>query len=127
MTTGNRPLSPHMKIYKFPLNALMSGAHRVTGVLLSLGTLLFAYWLVSAAYGPEAYETAQAFLGSWFGQLMLLGWSFCLFYHLVNGIRHLIWDTGKLLEKEDLISSGRVGIAVTVLLTVVTWVLAYSI
>lgn len=127
MTTGNRPLSPHMKIYKFPLNGLMSGAHRVTGILLSMGTFLFAYWLISAAYGADSYATAQAFLGSWLGQLMLMGWTFCLYYHLVNGVRHLLWDTGKYLEKEDLISTGRVGIAVTALLTIGTFIIAYSV
>lgn len=127
MTTGNRPLSPHMKIYKFPLNGMMSGAHRVTGLLLSIGTLLFAYWLISAAYGADSYATAQAFLGSWLGQLMLMGWTFCLYYHLVNGVRHLLWDTGKYLEKEDLISTGRVGIAVTALLTIGTFIIAYSV
>lgn len=127
MTTGNRPLSPHMKIYKFPLNGLMSGSHRVTGILLSIGTLLFAYWLIAAAYGAESYETAQAFFGSWLGQLMLIGWTFCLYYHLVNGIRHLIWDMGKCLEKEDLIKTGRIGMAVTAILTVATWIIGYSV
>ncbi|WP_028877747.1 succinate dehydrogenase, cytochrome b556 subunit [Terasakiella pusilla] len=127
MTTGNRPLSPHMKIYKFPLNGLMSGSHRVTGILLSIGTLLFAYWLIAAAYGAESYETAQAFFGSWLGQLMLIGWTFCLYYHLVNGIRHLIWDMGKCLEKEDLIKTGRIGMAVTAVLTVATWIIGYSV
>ena len=81
-------------------NGLMSGSHRVTGILLSIGTLLFAYWLIAAAYGADSYETAQAFFGSWLGQLMLIGWTFCLYYHLVNGIRHLLWDMGKCLEKE---------------------------
>jgi len=127
MTTGNRPLSPHMKIYKFPLNGLMSGSHRVTGILLSIGTLLFAYWLIAAAYGAESYETAQAFFGSWLGQLMLIGWTFCLYYHLVNGIRHLIWDMGKCLEKEDLIKTGRIGMAVTAVLTIATWIIGYSV
>jgi succinate dehydrogenase cytochrome b subunit len=127
MTTGNRPLSPHMKIYKFPLNGLMSGSHRVTGLLLSIGTLLFAYWLIAAAYGADSYETAQAFFGSWLGQLMLIGWTFCLYYHMVNGVRHLLWDTGKLLEKEDLITTGRIGIAVTAILTVATWIIGYSV
>lgn len=127
MTTGNRPLSPHMKIYKFPLNGLMSGSHRVTGILLSIGTLLFAYWLIAAAYGAESYETAQAFFGSWLGQLMLIGWTFCLYFHLVNGIRHLIWDMGKCLEKEDLIKTGRIAMAVTAILTVATWIIGYSV
>jgi succinate dehydrogenase / fumarate reductase cytochrome b subunit len=116
-----------MKIYKFPLNGLMSGSHRVTGILLSIGTLLFAYWLIAAAYGAESYETAQAFFGSWLGQLMLIGWTFCLYYHLVNGIRHLIWDMGKCLEKEDLIKTGRIGMAVTAVLTVATWIIGYSV
>ena len=127
MTTGNRPLSPHIKIYKFPLNGLLSGSHRVTGIFLSIGTLLFAYWLIAAAYGAESYETAQAFLGSWLGQLMLIGWTFCLYFHLVNGIRHLIWDMGKCLEKEDLVKTGRIAMAVTAILTIATWIIGYSV
>ncbi len=126
MTTGNRPLSPHMKIYKWPLNGLMSGSHRVTGIFLAIGTLLFAYWLVSAAYGEDTYNIAQAFLGSWLGKLMLMGWTFCLYYHMVNGLRHLQWDMVQNLEKEDLIRTGRIGIAVTAILTIGTWIIGFS-
>lgn len=125
MSTGNRPLSPHVKIYKFPLNGLMSGSHRVTGILLSLGTILFAYWLIAAAYGAQSYETAQAFFGSWLGILMLMGWTFCLYYHLVNGLRHLQWDMVKGLEKEDLIRTGRMAIGLTAILTVATWIIGF--
>lgn len=127
MTTGNRPLSPHIQIYKFPMNGLMSGAHRVTGILLSGGAVLFAYWLIAAGYGAESFETAQNFFGSWLGKLMLVGWTFCLYYHLVNGIRHLMWDMGKSLEKADLVRTGRIGIAVTAILTIATWAIGFSI
>lgn len=124
MTTGNRPLSPHLQVYKMPLSGIMSITHRITGVIMSLGLVFFAYWIVAAAYGPESFATAQAVMSSWFGTIIVFGWTACLFYHLVNGIRHLRWDTVTGLEKENLISSGRFTIALAVILTVAFWIFA---
>lgn len=126
MTTRNRPLSPHLQVYRLPLTALMSVSHRGTGVVLGFGTLLLAYWLGAAAYGPEAYARAQAFIGSWFGILMLLGWSACLFYHLCNGVRHLVWDAGWGFEKQQYALSGRIVLAATAVLTLVAWVAGFA-
>lgn len=125
MPQRQRPLSPHMLVYKFPLAGMMSGSHRVTGLLLALGTLPLTYWLLAAAYGPGSFAEAQSIFGSWLGLLALTGWMACLYYHLVNGIRHLIWDTGQMLEKESLITSGYVTFAATAGLTVGTIVAAF--
>lgn len=121
MTTRTRPLSPHLQVYRLPLTALMSVTHRATGTGLGIGCLLLAYWLASAAYGPEAYATAQKIIGSWFGILLLLGFSASLFFHLCNGVRHLLWDIGWGFEKHQYTSSGYVTIIAAAALTVVTW------
>lgn len=123
MKPDSRPLSPHLQIYSFKLHMAMSISHRITGIALVVGTLLLLYWLGSAAAGPQAYETAASLIGSWFGRLLLLGWSFALFYHLCNGIRHLFWDAGKLFEKDEIYKSGIVVLAAAAALTVLAWIL----
>ena len=97
----NRPISPHLQIYRFQLTSVLSILHRITGIALSVGTILLVYWLVAAASGPGAFATAAGLIGSWFGRLLLLGWTFALFFHLCNGIRHLFWDAGHRLRAED--------------------------
>lgn len=123
-TSSNRPLSPHLQVYRLPMTAIMSISHRITGAILAGGTLLITAFLVAAMMGEAPYETVRAFAGSWFGLLILAGWSFCLYYHLCNGIRHLIWDTAKMLEKSQAAISGWIVLAATVLLTAGTWCLA---
>lgn len=125
MSTGNRPLSPHLQVYRLPVTAWISISHRATGVVLTLGTLLLAYWLGAAAYGPQSFARAQAFVGSWFGVLLLLGFSFSLFFHLANGIRHLLWDSGWGFEKEQYRASSTAVLAVAGALTLVTWVAGF--
>jgi len=126
MSTASRPLSPHLQVYRLPLTALLSITHRITGVGLTVGTLLLSYWLTSAAYGPDAYANATAFIGSWFGYLCLLGFSVCLFYHLCNGIRHLFWDAGKYFEIPETARINWVVIIATVVLTAVAWFVALT-
>ncbi len=126
MTQRTRPLSPHVLNYRFPLVVLLSGTHRITGLILSIGTLLLVYWLAAAAYGPAAYDQASHILGSPIGLLVLFGFSFCLFYHLANGIRHLFWDVGLGYELPAARKSGYAVIAVTACLTVLTWAIALS-
>lgn len=126
MASQNRPLSPHLQVYKLPLTSMMSITHRITGVALSVGTLLLVWWLVAAAAGPEAFGTAQSFIGSWIGRLLLLGWSFALFYHLCNGIRHLFWDAGKGFELETSHATDKVVIVAAVVLTVLAWIWGYA-
>jgi succinate dehydrogenase / fumarate reductase, cytochrome b subunit len=94
MRQAGRPLSPHLQIYKPQITSVLSISHRITGVALTVGTLLLVWWLLAAAAGPAAYAQAQAFIGSWLGILLLIGWAYALFFHLCNGIRHLVWDAG---------------------------------
>lgn len=125
MAAGNRPLSPHLQVYRPQLTSMLSIAHRITGVALAVGTLLLVYWLAAAAGGPESYAAAQGFIGSFFGQLLLFGWTVALFYHLANGIRHLFWDAGYGFELPTVQRSGQAVLAATAVLTVVSWIVAY--
>jgi len=119
-----RPLSPHLQIYRLPLAAILSITHRATGVALSAGTLLLTYWIASAAYGPEAYNTAMSFISSWVGVVILFGFSAALFFHTCNGIRHLVWDTGRSFELADTAKTNILVLLGTVVLTAGAWVLA---
>ena len=99
---------------------------RSSRVALVVGTIAFAWWIIAAAAGGEHYATSQWFWGTWIGRLMLLGWTFCLFYHLCNGIRHLIWDAGGALELGPAKATGILAFLGAVVLTVVAWVVAYG-
>lgn len=124
MANPNRPLSPHLQVYRLPLTALMSISHRITGVGLTVGTLLLTCWIFAAASGESQYAAIQAFLGSWFGLLLLLGFSFALFFHLCNGIRHLVWDAGRSFELEQVRRADIIVLIGAGALTVLTWVMA---
>ena len=124
MSTNERPLSPHLSIYKVELPMMLSGLHRITGIALSVGSLLLIAWIESAVYSAEAFAPISRFLGSFIGQLMLFGWTFSLVYHSVTGVRHLLWDTGSLLEVKQINTSSKVVVAVTIVLTVLAWLLA---
>lgn len=115
-----RPLSPHLQVYRPQLTSMLSILHRGTGVFLALGTPLLVFWLMTLAAGPEAYANMQQCFAHWFVQLVLLGWTFALFYHLCNGIRHLFWDIGKGLELPDLYRSGWIVVICAVILTALT-------
>lgn len=104
------------------MTSVLSITHRLTGVALTVGVLLFVYWLIAAATGAAAFETAQGFVGSWFGLLLLFGWSVALFYHLCNGIRHLFWDAGIGYEMADAERSGYAVLAGTLALTLISWI-----
>ena len=122
MMPASRPLSPHLQIYRWQITSVLSILHRFTGLALSVGTLLLVWWLVALATGPDAFTTAQAFMGSWLGRLLLLGWSFSLFFHLANGIRHLFWDAGYGFEIKTTTASGWAVVVASVALTVIAWV-----
>ncbi len=126
MTTDKRPLSPHLQIYRWQLTSVMSILHRASGVALSLGAILLVWWLVAAAEGADSYASVQTFLGSWFGRVLLFGWSVALFYHLCNGLRHLVWDTGRGLELRSVYASGWAVVAATAVLTVIAWIAGIS-
>jgi succinate dehydrogenase / fumarate reductase cytochrome b subunit len=121
-----RPLSPHLQVYKPQISSVLSILHRITGVALSVGTLLLVYWLVAAASGPAAFAAAQGFVGSFLGRLLLFGWTFALFYHLLAGIRHLAWDMGYGYDLPTMARTGWMTVGGTVGLTLFAWVLGYA-
>jgi succinate dehydrogenase / fumarate reductase cytochrome b subunit len=121
MAQAQRPLSPHLQIYRWPLSMALSILHRVTGVALALGLFLVTWWLLALASGPAAFRTVQAVMGSWLGILVLFLWTLALYFHLGNGIRHLVWDAGYGFE---IGVASRSAIAVLVfagVMTVLTW------
>lgn len=98
----DRPLSPHLQIYRLPLTAVLSITHRISGIILSLGLLLFVVCLMAVAGGPARYALVEGFFDSLIGRIALWAWIFAFFLHFCHGIRHLIWDTGNGLEKADM-------------------------
>ncbi|MBO0752612.1 MAG: succinate dehydrogenase, cytochrome b556 subunit [Bradyrhizobiaceae bacterium] len=117
-----RPLSPHMTIYRPMLSMMMSIAHRITGGALYFGTALLVWWLLAVASGPAAYATFQAAASSIPGRLVLFGYTFALLHHMLGGVRHLIWDTGRgfgAAEREFMV---RANLAGSIVLTIVLWV-----
>ena len=126
MSANKRPLSPFMigPYYKPQMTSVLSITHRATGAGLVVGTLLLVYWLIAAALGPAAYGRAQAILGSLLGQVFLFLWTWALFYHLANGIRHLFWDAGYGFELEDAAKSGWAVVGSSIVLTVLCWLIA---
>jgi len=124
MTNRPRPLSPHLQVYRWQITMLMSILHRATGVALVVGAFGLAWWLLAVAAGGEAYAAAAACVASPFGMVMLFGFSLALVYHLLNGIRHLLWDAGWGFEIPEVYRSGYVVFGLTVLLTALIWVVA---
>jgi succinate dehydrogenase / fumarate reductase cytochrome b subunit len=124
--TVERPLSPHLSIYRPMLTMKMSIVHRITGAALFFGTLILTWWLLAAASGPTAYAKVQAFMGSIIGMLILFGYTWALIHHMLGGIRHLIWDTGRGFgpaEREWLTLATLVGsIGITLLIWIVGFI-----
>jgi succinate dehydrogenase / fumarate reductase, cytochrome b subunit len=120
-----RPLSPFTlgSAYKPQLSSMTSIMHRITGCALGAGTLLLTLWLVCAATSDSAFSMTQAFLGSWIGVLILIGFTAALFYHFCNGLRHLAWDAGKGFELPDMHRTGWIVVGATAVLTVGFWVI----
>lgn len=111
MDKVERPLSPHLQVYRWQITMALSILHRGTGVALSIGLLVFVYWLLSLAAGPAAYAQAQGVLGSAWLKLCYAGWAFCFFYHFGNGIRHLAWDLGYGFDKAQINLTGWIVLA----------------
>ena len=126
MRDPNRPLSPHLTIYRPQLTALLSVLHRGTGVFITIAAVLLVAWLLALASGPEAYALLTAVYGHWLGQLVLLGVTFSVAFHLCNGVRHLVWDTGRALDIPWVYRGGYAALAASVALTVAVWVIAYA-
>ena len=116
-----RPLSPHLQVYRPQMTSVLSILHRLTGVALAVGLVMFSWWLIAAATGSEAYSVFTSFAGSTIGMLMLFGWSAALYFHLANGIRHLVWDSGRMFKLKHAYASGYFVLFLTVLMTGLTW------
>lgn len=117
MATAQRPMSPHLGVYRWQITMWLSSLHRITGALLSLGALALAIWLVSIAGGAAAYADLQPLFGSTWFKVPLTGWTFCFFFHLFNGVRHLAWDSGHGYERGQTRASGWTVVIATVVAT----------
>jgi succinate dehydrogenase / fumarate reductase cytochrome b subunit len=126
MQTDQRPLSPDLQIYRPQLTSVLSITHRLTGVGLSVGSPLLVLWLMMAAAGPQSYAALHGFLASSVGLVLLLGWTYSLFFHLCNGIRHLFWDAGSGFELQTIYASGWAVVAISAGLTLATWIIGFS-
>ena len=119
-----RPLSPHLQIYAKPINMVMSIVHRITGVALYFGTLLLAWWLIAAATSPAYFNFVNGLFGTLLGRLVLFGYTWALLHHMLGGIRHLIWDTGRGFDLKTVDRLGWGTIIGSVILTILVWAAA---
>ena len=124
---GNRPLSPHLQIYKPILTMVMSILHRITGAALYFGTVLLAWWLIAAAAGPAYFDFVNEIYGSIIGRLILFGFTWALVHHMLGGLRHFIWDMGAGFGKEAREWLAKATIIGSVVLTLVLWVIGYMV
>jgi succinate dehydrogenase / fumarate reductase cytochrome b subunit len=123
MSNTERPLSPHLSVYRWPITMTVSILHRATGVAMSVGLVMLAWWLNSVALGGEHYDGFVGLMATLPGRLLLLGWSFAFFFHLANGVRHLVWDFGYGFEKWQADASAWFVVLLAIALTIVFWLL----
>jgi succinate dehydrogenase / fumarate reductase cytochrome b subunit len=116
-----RPLSPHLGIYRMQINMVMSIVHRITGAALYFGTILLAAWLIATASGPDAFEVVDAIFGHPLGKLVLFGYSWALIHHMLGGMRHLLWDTGRALDIKSADALAWLTVIGSVSLTALLW------
>ncbi|MEN4903097.1 succinate dehydrogenase, cytochrome b556 subunit [Luteimonas sp. TWI1416] len=121
MAHSNRPLSPHLQVYRPQMTSTMSILHRITGISLAVGGISLVWWLMSIAAGGEAYEFASRQWASPMGLIFLFGFTLALIYHLLNGIRHLLWDAGWGFEIPKAYASGYAVFVVGFLITGIIW------
>jgi succinate dehydrogenase / fumarate reductase cytochrome b subunit len=121
MSNNGRPLSPHLSIYRWPITMTISILHRVTGIAMSVAFIVLAGWLLDAAIGAETYAAMMSYLDSAVGRVLFIGWSFAFFFHLSNGVRHLVWDTGRGFEKSQANASAWFVLILAVVMTVSFW------
>ena len=120
-----RPLSPHLQVYKPQLTSILSILHRGTGIVLSIGSIFLVSWILVLTLGESAYQIYSQLVNNWFGKLVIFGFTFGLFYHLSNGIRHLFWDAGYGYDLKDAYISGFAVIFSSLSLTLITWLIIY--
>ncbi|WP_043766061.1 succinate dehydrogenase, cytochrome b556 subunit [Algiphilus aromaticivorans] len=124
MHSRKRPLAPHVQVYRPQLTSVLSFCHRLSGIALGFGALLIVVWLLAGRAGPEAYHGLLGLLLSPLGSLLLFAWSFALFYHLCNGIRHLVWDSGHGFSLTAIYASGWAVVGASLTLTLCFWLAA---
>ncbi len=123
--TNNRPLSPHLQIYKPIPTMVMSIVHRITGGALYFGTILVAWWLIAAASGEAYFDLVNVIYGSWIGRLILFGYTWALMHHMVGGLRHFVWDFGYGFDKAVSTRMAKATPVISVVLTVLIWIVGY--
>ena len=121
MSIRPRPLSPHVQVYRWQVTSVLSILHRATGLFLVLGTLMIVFWVITLALGHNIFVSYQVWLVSLVGKFLLFFWSFSLFYHWANGIRHLLWDVGWGYDIERVYTTGWIVIMISVALTGLLW------
>jgi len=121
MNNHDRPLSPHLSIYRWPVTMATSILHRATGVAMAVGFIVLVGWLFDAASGPDVYAGFIGLMDTTIGCVLLVGWSYAFFFHLANGIRHLVWDTGRGFEKEQASRSAWFVLVLSIVLTAAFW------
>jgi succinate dehydrogenase / fumarate reductase cytochrome b subunit len=121
LPTHPRPLSPHLSIYRFTITMAMSIIHRATGLGLYAGTLLLAVWFIAGAFGDGALGVVHAVYGSWIGQIILFLATWALFQHLLSGLRHYLWDTGRGFSHAERFGLSRAAAIGGILLTLLAW------
>ena len=126
MPARARPTSPHLGIYQWQIGNSLSILHRLTGVVLALGLLALCYWLVSLAGGEQSYAAAAKVFASPLGILALVGWTFAFMYHLLNGVRHLLWDAGYGFERMPRHVSGWFAVCGSIAVTLCIWGLIWA-
>ena len=124
-THDNRPLSPHLQVFRPLITMVMSILHRITGAALYFGTLLVAWWLIAAASGPDYFALVDGFFGSFLGRLVLFGYTWALVHHMLGGLRHFVWDMGAGFELPVANRMAWATIIGSVVLTILIWVIGY--
>ena len=120
-----RPLSPHLQIYRPQINMVMSIFHRITGAALYFGTVLLAWWLVAAATGPDYFNFVSGLFNTWLGRIVLFGYTWTLIHHMMGGIRHFIWDTGRGFDLATVDKLCWGSLIASISLTILVWIAAF--
>jgi succinate dehydrogenase / fumarate reductase cytochrome b subunit len=123
---ADRPLSPHLQIYKPMLTMMMSIVHRLTGAALYFGTILLVWWLSAAAISDQYFALVQGFFAHWFGRIVLFGFTWALVHHMLGGLKHLVWDTGRGFDLKTIEWLARGSLVGSILLTLLIWLVAYG-
>jgi len=124
MNDSNNPLSPHLQIYRWQISSLLSIVHRISGVINLLALILIFFWLMLLSFGESNYELFLLIINSFFGKFILIGFTWSMSFHLLSGVRHLVWDLGYGFEIKTANISGAIVIISSLILTIIFWLLA---